>query len=292
MVSLAQLRAFTVVAGAGSVSRAAQLMGVSQPAVTNHIRNIENICGADLFVRTGHGVSLTTLGQALYDRTESLIDIEQRASELIASSSALSFGELSVACGAPDPAMALLAAFRARHPGVNLNVSFGNWDQVTSAVFERRADVGVLTCAPRDPNIKVQTVVAQRVVALVPESHKLANRTTIRFTDLRDEPVIFRTRQSLTQKTVNVGLAELGLQLTPIMTLETREAVFEAVNRALGIGFMFDRASVRSGGVARIPIDDLPDTYGEDVFCIADKRQSRSVSAFFDVAVDLAGQLD
>jgi molybdate transport repressor ModE-like protein len=286
-VSYAQLRAFNAVAREGSVSLAAQVLGVSQPAVSAHIRSLEEAFGVQLFVRTGRGTDLTSLGKALYAQSVSLNDIEEAATEILSSSNALKTGDLRVMCGAPNPAMALIAEFCRRYPGIRVTATFGNWDQVASAIFERECDVAILTQAPDDERVIRRRYVAQRIVALVPQKHRLAQRRkSISLCDLAKEPLIFRSDQSLTQNTVNDRFRELGLEIRPSLVLEAREAVYEAAAQDLGIGFMFEFASTRTDGVVRLPIKELPQTFTEDIFCLKPQFRRRAVAALFDLVAE------
>ncbi|MGF1476475.1 MAG: LysR substrate-binding domain-containing protein [Geminicoccaceae bacterium] len=282
--SLVQLRTFAEVAAQGSFSKAAQVLAVSQPAVTAQIRALEVRYATRLFDRTRSGALLTPIGQRLFERTAAIRDAELSATEVLAASATLQVGELRILAGAPGPAMTLIARFRRNFPGIRLSTGFGNWDEVVQGVRERQADVGILTEAPDDPGLVREPWLDQRIVALVPEGHPLSARRSVSLNELRHEPLLFRTKQSHTQKTIDRRLDLLGLRIEPLMVLAAREAIYEAAAQGLGIGFMFDAASSRSDGVVRIGIDELPDTYAEDVFCLQSQRHFRAISAFFEIA--------
>lgn len=283
-VTYAQLRAFNAVAREGSFSAAAASLGVTQPAVTAQVRALEDEFEVQLFERTANGVTMTPLAIALFGETDGLRDIEDAAIELLSASTALRAGELRIMSGAPNPATGLIALFRQRYPELRLTARFGNWDQVVSAVFNRECDIAVVTGAPKDERLCVESLVLQRIMALVPCDHPLASRRRLSLVELMDEPLILRMQESLTQKTVDAKLRELGLAPRRGLVLEGREAVYEAVCKGLGIGFMFDQASSRTEGAVRIPIKELNERYSEDVFCLASQRKRRIVAAFFEVA--------
>lgn len=289
--SPAQLRAFNAVARERSFSRAAVLLGVTQPAVTAQIRALEEAFRVRLFERTGRGVALTALGQRLFAETDRLREVEERAAELLSASFALTAGTIRVVAGAPAPTLRLVAAFGRRYPGVGVTTDFGAWDEVVAAIRSREADIGILTEAPKDRAIASISYLRQRIVALVPSGHRLAAAGSLSLRQLRDLPVIFRTGQSLTQKTLERRLAELDARVAPLLVLETREAVYEAVAQGLGVGFMFDAASTRSDAVCRIPVEELPDSYSEDIFCLAGQRTLRAHEAFFALAAELGAEL-
>lgn len=119
---------------------------------------------------------------------------------------------------------------------------------------------------------------------LKPLGRRLYERTAA-LRDLSDRTVLFRTNDSLTQRTVNDRLSRLGLSLQPLMTLEAREAIYEACAQGLGVGFMFDAASTRADCVARVRIAELSESYPEHVFCLSAVSRLRTMRAFFDLAM-------
>jgi DNA-binding transcriptional LysR family regulator len=286
--SWVQLRAFNAVFKDGSISKAAQRLGLTQPAVTAQIRALERAHEVLLFERTGSGMRPTTLARRLYAETDGLDTIADVAADILGASRALETGELSIAVGAPNPAMALIAEYHRRFPGVRITTSFGNWGEVTAAIRERRCDVAIATEAPRDEDIVSTSFAAQRVVAVVAPAHPLADRPgPLPLSDIVKHPVIFRPSPSLTQQKLEAALSRAGLIVAPLVTLGTREALIEAVTQGIGIGFMFEQATNRREGLVRLAVLELSDIHREDVFCLAPYRRRRTVAALFDVAEEM-----
>ena len=277
-----QLRAFNAVADCGSFSRAAAQLGVSQPAVTAQVRALEERFGITLFERTGSGTRPTPVGRRLHLATRKLAEVEDAAVDVLTAVHQLRSGTLRIVAGAPHPGMLVISRFARAYPGISISTSFGNWDQVVAALLDGTAEVGLLTGAPRDPRFAAQAFTEQRIVALLPKGHPLAEEESVSLRVLATGPLIFRSSQSLTQKTVDAHLASLGLAPEPMLRLEAREAIYEAVAEGLGVGFMFDKASTRFDGVVRRPIVEIPDIFTEDVFCLRQNRRTRIISALFD----------
>ncbi|OJH51654.1 hypothetical protein ATN81_27875 [Agrobacterium pusense] len=280
-LSYPQLRAFNAVAKEGSFSAAARRLGLSQPAVTAQVKAMEQSYGVLLFERTGDGARMTALAKALFQETRELNIIVESAADILSASSALKTGELNVMCGAPNPAMALLSEFRRRYPGVRIKAGFGNWHQVTTALYEQRCDAIILTGVPQDEALNRVAYMEQRAIALVPARHALAARgKPISLHELADQPLIFRTEHSLTQTAVNRALKTAGLDLEPALRLGEREAVYEAVLQGLGIGFMFELAVTRDDpAVLRLPIVEIEETFVEHVACLTRNMRRREVRA-------------
>lgn len=264
--SPSQLRVFNAVARHASFSAAAAELGISQPAVSAQIRSLEREHGAQLCERGRRGVALTELGRELFRATQKLDDLLDESAQILGQSAALARGALTIAAGAPNPAMALIARFQEAHPAIRLTVRFGDWNEVVSDVAERRAEVGILTEAPGgEPFMRVPCA-PLRLVALVPDRHRVASQPSTTLAALARERLILRTGTSITQRSLQDIAARSGVTLTPGLVLGSREAVFEAVAAGIGIGFAFDGASSRRDGLARIPIAEAGESFEEYVF--------------------------
>lgn len=264
--SPSQLRVFNAVARHASFSAAAAELGISQPAVSAQIRSLEREHGAQLCERGRRGVALTELGRELFRASQKLDDVLDESAQILDQSAALARGSLTVAAGAPNPAMALIARFQAAHPAVRLTVRFGDWNEVVRDVAERHAEVGILTEAPGGEPFMRVALAPLRLVALVPAGHRMAAQAATTLAALARERLILRTGTSITQRSLQDVAARAGVTLSPGLVLGSREAVFEAVAAGVGIGFAFDGASSRRDGLARVPIAEAGDTYEEHVF--------------------------
>lgn len=290
-VTHAQLRSFNAVVSEGNMSSAARKLGLSQPAVTAQIRSLESNFGVLLFERTGSGVRMTPLARRLYAETRGLGEIEDLAFNILTASQALQSGDLHVMCGTPNPAMKLIAEYRRLYPGVRVTATFGNWHDVRAALFDLRCDAAIVTEAPDHPDLTVYPYRGQRVVALLHPDHPLSmTRRSLSLHDLEGQPAIFRTEQSLTQKTIDDALQVNRIAITPVLRLGAREAVYEAVTEGLGIGFMFELAVIRNDGLIRLPIDQLPTVFMENVACLSKNLRRREVAALMNLAREQALQ--
>ena len=279
-----QIRAFNAVARLSNISAAADRLGVTQPAITAQIRALEKSYGVMLFERSNTGVTLTRLGRELYRETAGLEEQEEVIDHILSESSELKSGELRIISGAPSLCVSLVAEFNRVHPGVQLDVRFGNWGTVTTAIWERQADLAILTQPPVDEKLESYDLVDQTLDCLLPEGHPLAGKEEISLADLRGHPVIFRNGQSMTQRVVQDCMDRTGITLTPSLRFETREAVIDAVAEGVGIGFMLSAASKRREGLCRKPLADAAEKFPETVFCLKSNMRRRVIQAFFQVA--------
>lgn len=286
-LTYAQIRAFNAVVREGSFTAAAKRLGVSQPAITAQIKGLEDSYGVSLFERTGQKIVLTELARLFFQTTQQIQDVEAEAEEILLSFGRLDRGEIRIVTGSPLPAMTLVAAFRQRYPHIEISVSFRNWQQGMQALWDREADVAILTKAPSNEDYVGLPFYTHRIAALVPSTYELAASPRCSLLEVSRHPVIFRTSQSLTQKTVDNKLQEIGLTIEPSLTLDTREAVYEAVRAGIGIGFMFEGASSRHDDVSRLIVDELSESFTEDVFCLKSQYRRRVIAAFMSLADEM-----
>ena len=114
----AQLKAFHGVATWGGFSRAAEKMAISQPALSDHVRKLEETYGIELFHRGTRSITLTDLGRQLLALTEKQLEIESAARDLLQRHRKVEEGNLAIGADAAIHALPLIAAFRERYPAV------------------------------------------------------------------------------------------------------------------------------------------------------------------------------
>ncbi|MDG1130848.1 MAG: LysR family transcriptional regulator substrate-binding protein [Paracoccaceae bacterium] len=131
--------------------------------------------------------------------------------------------------------------------------------------------------------IDAGVVLSQDVVAIVGAKSRYASRREITLQDLADEPLIFRSRGSSTQKVVDRAFRAAGLSPVPQLTADTRDAVHEAVTLGIGIGFMWRHGTMRTDTVIRLDIPAMGAAVEEVVFALKEERNPL-VDLFFKAA--------
>lgn len=283
-MNFAQLRAFHAVAGAGGFTRGAARLGVSQPAVTVQVRALEQAYGIELFRRRGHGAELTDFGAEVFRHTRRVFARLDELEQLLTSAGALEVGRLQIGADGPTVVMDLLAAFTARHPGVRVAVRMGNASRVLADLEEGRTDVAVLNLMEASPELHVQELAHDRIVAFVPRGHPWAERPAVTLADLAQGPLVLREPGSATRAMLLAAMQRAGLTPKVSLELSSREAVREAVLAGLGIGTVFTRELAPDPRLIALPIADAELSTANSLACLIDRRQLRTVEAFFGVA--------
>jgi len=266
----ARIRALNAVYDEGSYSSAARRLGMSQPAVSQAVQDLEKAFSVQLFERRGRRLVPTDFCMELAPLMEEMRRLEDTALLLLQRGERLETGILRVGIGNLMPGMALIGTFQQRFPNVQVQVHYAVFSDIIDAVLERRVDVGILPNLPKDGRFHSQVCLSQDIVALVPLGHPLAASNKVNVGELMGERLIFQKKGSVTQKLVDAAFKNVGLSPRASLLLETGGEVFEAVTNGLGIGFMWRHGTSRKDGARRIPIAEIDTLFDEVVFRRAD----------------------
>jgi LysR family transcriptional regulator, low CO2-responsive transcriptional regulator len=276
-----RIRAINAVFDAGSFSQAARRLGMSQPAVTQQVRSLEDHFGVTLFERRGSKLMPTALCREFVAVTSQLHGLEAQALAVLRQKDALKGGELRIGLGNAMPGMALISAFHRLYPSIQIAVEMGNWASIIDAVVDQRVDVGVLPDVPSDNRFHREICLRQGVVAIVHPNHPLARVKKLSCIELAKHRLVFRTKQSSTQRVVERAFRAAGVKPRPEIVLDTRDGVFEAVANELGVGFTWEYGSSRADKIVKIHVPEMATQTPEHIFCLAGRRY-KLVELFFE----------
>ncbi|HEY7142980.1 MAG TPA: LysR substrate-binding domain-containing protein [Streptosporangiaceae bacterium] len=190
-------RSFTVVAEELHYGRAADRLGITQPALSRQVRGLERALGVTLFDRTSRRVALSQAGQAVLGQARRALTESDRAIRLARLAAHGECGELAIAA-LPAVALSLLPAiiraYRDTHPSTDVTISESFDDEQLAALAARRIDAGFLRAAEAPPGIRLQTLLTEPVVAVLPSGHRLARHSQLALSELAGEPFVFFPR--------------------------------------------------------------------------------------------------
>ena len=274
----------------GSFSRAAEVLGVTQPALTIQVKALEERYGVKLLLRQGRSVQLTELGARLFKMSRRFAGMEEQIRETLAASHELEQGELRLAVDGPHIVMGIFARFIARHPRVGLSVALGNSRFVRQELLDRRADVAILPGVEGHPQIHAAPLWHHQGVVIVARNHPWAGRRSVELAELDGQPMVGREEGSMTQRLVDEALAKAGAAPRTVLELGSREALCEAVGAGLGIGIVWELEAHGAARLATIPIAGAAVRSTDYVACLKSEWMRKSIKAFFQVALALPGE--
>ena len=141
-----------------------------------------------------------------------------------------------------------------------------------AAAVDQRVDVAVLPEVPQDNRFRREACVQQRVVAICHPFHDLSRESRVSALSLMQYPLVFRTRDSATQRVVDRAFRAVNLRATPAIVVNTREGMLEAVANRLGVGFVWEHGSSRIDRIAKVAIAEIEAETPEYIFSLAGKR--------------------
>jgi DNA-binding transcriptional LysR family regulator len=188
------LRYFAAVAAEGNLTRAAERLFVSQPALTKQIKQLESQLGVQLFTRSRAGMALTEAGQALAKTTPAVLadwDEALRETRAVAGRAArvLRVGFMSSA--ANEATQQIIAAFGARRPGWRVDMQQAAWSDATAGLAGGDVDVALLRLPfPGQDDVRIEVLITEPRWVALPASHPLAARDQVCCHELWDEPFV------------------------------------------------------------------------------------------------------
>lgn len=237
-----QLEVFVAIARAGSFRRAAEALHLSQPALSQHVAELERVLGARLFDRLNRAVKLTEAGRILEDHAHRLFATVASAREVIADLGGLKRGSLVVGASTTPGIYVLprvIAAFRDRYPGINLTVQIGNSAVIEERIRANELDLGVVGGHALHAGEECLTAgLVDELLLVVPPGHPWARRRDVAPERLTTERLLIREPGSATRLVTERALQQHGVRLGASMELGHTEAIKQAVMAGLGIAFI------------------------------------------------------
>ena len=188
------LRYLAAVAAEGNLTRAAERLFVSQPALTKQIKQLEGQLGVRLFTRSRAGMTLTAAGQALADTTPAVLacwDQALRQTRAAASRAARVLRVGFISSAANEATQQIIAAFARRRPGWRVDMQQAAWQDPTAGLASGDVDAALLRLPfPGQDDVRFEVLLTEPRWVALPATHPLAARDRIFFSDLWDEPFV------------------------------------------------------------------------------------------------------
>ncbi|MCA9292546.1 MAG: LysR family transcriptional regulator [Phycisphaerales bacterium] len=255
-MELTALRYFKAIADEEHMTRAAERLGVTQPALSAAVRKLEEEVGAALLDRTGRGVRLTEAGRLFLEHAEASLQSADRAIVVVRELMGLERGTVSVGGGATAIGCLLppvVRAFRSQHPQIRVRLREAGSAAVAEAVLNGALDLGFVTQPVSIPGARELMAVAElqdELVLITPTPAPggpgtgLGSRKTFRWADIAHEPIIGFEAGSAVRRLVDDAALAHGVSLNVVMELRSIDGIQRMVAEGVGIGFVSRFAAV------------------------------------------------
>ena len=257
--TLRQLRVFESAARHLSLTRAAEEMHLTPPAVSIQVRHLEGHAHAELFERVGRRLRLTQAGVEVLERVREILAQIRSAEEAVEGLGSLDRGLLDVAViNAGDYFFPwILAAFRDRHPGIRVKLAVGNRDELLARLIAHEIDLAVMSHPPAQAQFAAEAFAPHPHVIVAALGHALAGKRAVALEQIAREPLITREPGSATRLAMEQAFSEAGVVPRIEMEIASNETIKQAVAAGFGVGFLSAHAvqqELALGRLAVIPV--------------------------------------
>lgn len=242
MVNFTQLKAFQAVANNGSITKAAQLLHVSQPSVSKHLKNLEKDLGVRLFDRSRGSAQLTDAGSSLLGHVNSiLVHLDEAKKELRSPKGPNKLDPLKIAGSYAASALllpSLLVNFKNRHRDTDIILRTGTTREVKSMLLNSTVELALLNELPANPEFVSEPLRKEKLVVFAAPNHPLAKKKMLTVSDLRQAALVTTGMGSAVDKIVNHLVQGLGAKIA--IQCGSPASVKIVVKNKIGLGILFE----------------------------------------------------
>jgi LysR family transcriptional regulator, low CO2-responsive transcriptional regulator len=293
--SFRQLATFHAVARLGSVSRAAEELHLTQPAVSIQIGLLEESAGTPLLARSGRGVRLTEAGELLAGYAARILELWREAGDEMAAQQGVFSGTLRV--GAVTTAEyllpPLLVTFANQNPKVKVKLQVGNREQIVRMLAGQEIDLAIMGRAPAELKTSATAFAKHPMAFIAAPGHALMAQPRLTLAALADANLLVRERGSGTRTTVERLFKDAGVAIRIGSEMSSNEAIKQLCVAGFGVAFLSLHTCVlelHAGMLVLLPLPDNPIERDWFVIHLA-SRQLPQVALAFEAFLAEHGQL-
>src|SRR5208337_4622200 len=239
-----KLKVFCTVAETKSFSKTSQIIHLTQPAVSLQIQALEELYETKLFDRSNSSINLTSAGEVLYRYSKDILTLYAELEKEISQITGLNKGRITIGASTTIGNYVLpnvVADFKKIHPKIKINILIGSTKKVLDLLNAGVVCFGLVEGETSKNKIKVEPMLADELVFILPATHPWAKRKAISLHEITREPFIIReegsgTRQIVENYLISHGVKTSDLQI--VLVLGGTESIKEAVESGMGIALV------------------------------------------------------
>jgi len=289
-----QLRTFQQVCRLSSFSRAAEKLGVTQPAISAQIRSLEKEVGARLFDRDGGKVTFTAAGKLFEPFVDHCLQCQSHIILAVDDLYRSARGEVSVSCSEATSLYILppvFALYKKQCARVNLNIVRSEHSRSLEAVFNRDVDFAIASLPIKDSRLVVQNIHRDDIVLVVAPTHPLAMREVVKLDEMIQFPLLL-LKHGRQRTQLNNFFQHHEMQPRIAMELDSSELLKRLICAELGMGFL-PHANVlddaHSGLLKIVKVEGMKLHRELALIFRKDKTLTRAAQAFLEIATGRNG---
>jgi DNA-binding transcriptional LysR family regulator len=259
-MTLRHLKIYLAVYQTENVTKAAEQLHMTQPAVSRAIQEIEQYYGIRLFERINRRLCVTESGRAFYARALHIVDSFDQLDKEMRNWDEVGVLRIGTSVTIGNALLPkALRLLRQQHPHLQIQSTVSNGASLQQAILNNRLDFALIEGSIDDEALCREVVAADRLVLVLPPDDPRAGAAALTLQDLADGPFLLRENGSAGRMLLNHIFAVHGLPLAPAMESISTQALLQAVHEGLGISFLPEqlaRPAIESGFVATRAVDD------------------------------------
>lgn len=241
-INLNQLRTFYLAAREKSITRAAEVLHVTQPAVTMQIKAFESQLDVKLFRKYGKELLLTDVGQVLYSYAKRMFKIVDEMEYVLKSYGDLTQGSLTIGTTrsfARHLMPGLLSRFQESFPKVKVFLKVGSSQEIADSIAAFKYDMGIIGRLPHLNKLKVVPYTKEEFCVVISPNHRLAAKSMVSIFELKNEPIIIRESGSGSRHAILSLLASHDVKPSVLVEAGSVEFIKEYIIKERGISFLY-----------------------------------------------------
>jgi len=294
-MNLYQLKIFYYTAKCKSLTKAADTLCITQPAVTKQIKQLQMHYDLKFLDIIGKKVILTDAGEHLYAIADKIFDMESQAEESVKDFQNFNKGKISILSCESFGAYYLpyiIKYYSNQNQGISISMVVRHNENIIENIIELNNDVGFISKPIQNPKILVQEILEDNIVCIVPNNYPLTRKDRLEVADINGCNIIVHEKGSVTRKITESFIEKNNLNVNAHYEISNSEAIKRLVEQGLGIAFISNNIvseEVRTGRLLSLPVED--ESFKRKYYMIhhCDKYFSKPLKDFLELAHQWSG---
>lgn len=235
------LKTFVTLAEVKNFTKTAELLLMSQPSVSLHVKNLEKEFQTTLFHRSPKYLKITPTGEMLYDRAKRMITMyEQTKQDILEHHNSIK-GELKIGASFTIGEYilpSLLIDLQKDYPELELEVVIGNTEEIVQSVRKYQVDLGLIEGQTNDKEVSAHPFMEDELYIVASNLHELAKKEIVTISDLQNQPWVTREVGSGTREYLNHVIRSNGLKVKSLLTISSNQGIKETLINGSGLSLL------------------------------------------------------
>jgi DNA-binding transcriptional LysR family regulator len=262
-ITIRQINIFVEVARHLSITKAANALFLTQPAVSMQIKQLENMVGLPLLNHVGKKLSITQAGEEFLKYCIRIKNELFEAKELMQEFKGVKRGTLNIAVASTLSHFAVqtIKKFLRQHPKIKIRFEVNNRKTVLENLKNSTADIVLMGKPPLHQDLEFSVIKENPLVVIAPANHKLAIKSNIKLKEICKQTFVIREQGSGTLAAFKSILDNNNLELKDYMTINNNESIKLCVEAGLGLGVVSIhtvKSNLENGSIVKLDVDQFP----------------------------------